>query len=262
MFVTEAGRGPAVLLIHGLGWSHALWHRVIAKLSGSYRVIAADTRGHASSAKPAGPYTMEQLTDDWAGILEACKVDRLAIVGVSQGGMIAMTLASREPDRVAALGLLGTASHFPEAAWARMQERGNVLREMGPRAAAEHTSRSVFSAKFALQHPAFLADFVENRLSASAPALGAATASLQGFDIRDRVSKVRCPVLIMHGTADGVIAHDSTAETSSVLPQAQTVLVEDAGHILPVESANLVETHLSRFLHANHCKPIGTAEAL
>lgn len=252
LFVTESGSGPAVLLIHGLGWSHALWHQTIKQLSTNYRVIAADSRGHGSSAKPDGPYSMQQMADDWLGILDACSVDRCAVFGVSQGGMIAMLLASSQPERIAALGLLGTSSYFPDKAWAGMEERGKVLREMGLRAAAEHTAKLVFSPTFALNNPSVLADFVENRLGASMSALGAATASLKGFDIRERLSEIRCPVLIMHGTADAVIALESAAETAKAIPQAEIMFVEQAGHILPVENPELVNTHLLSFLSVNY----------
>ena len=144
LFVTEAGQGQVVLLIHGLGWSHALWHRVMTKLSGDYRAIAGDTRGHGASEKSPGPYTMEQLATDWLAILDASGVERCAVIGLSQGGMIAMLLAMQAPERVAALGLLGTACHFPDQAWAGMEERSRIARAMGTRAAAEHTSRSLF----------------------------------------------------------------------------------------------------------------------
>ena len=248
LFVAEEGSGPVVLLIHGLGWSHAMWRGVIAKLSGQYRVIAGDTRGHGASEKSPGPYTMEQLAADWLGILDAAGVERCAVIGLSQGGMVAMLLAAMAPDRIAALGLLGTACHFPDAAWAGMQERGRIAREMGARAAAEHTSRTLFSPGFASQNPSLIAEFIENRLSASAAALGAATASLQGFDVRSRLSEVRVPVLIMHGTEDTVISAASAAETGRLLPQAETVMIEGAGHILPVERPDIVGAQLQRFL--------------
>lgn len=252
LFVAEAGRGPAVLLIHGLGWSHALWRGVMIGLSADYRVIAGDTRGHGASEKSPGPYTMEQLAADWLGIMDACGMERGAVVGLSQGGMIAMLLATMAPDRVAALGLLGTSCHFPDAAWAGMQERGKVAREMGWRAAAEHTSRSLFSPGFASRNPSLIADFIDNRTSVSASALEAATASLQGFDVRNSLSEVRVPVLIMHGTADTVIPPASAAETGRALPQAETVMIEGAGHILPVEQPDIVEKQLRRFLERHH----------
>lgn len=252
LFVAEAGNGPAVLLIHGLGWSHALWHGVMMNLSADYRVIAGDTRGHGASEKSPGPYTMGQLATDWLGVLDACDAERSAVIGLSQGGMIAMRLAAMAPDRVAALGLLGTSCHFPDEAWAAMQERSRVAREMGWRASAEHTSRSLFSPEFASRNPSLVADFIDNRAAASASALGAATASLQGFDVRNSLSGVRIPVLIMHGTADTVISPASAIETGRALPQAETVMIEGAGHILPVEQPDIVEKQIRRFLERHY----------
>jgi len=55
MFVVESGSGIPVVFIHGLGWTHALWHQLIPVFAKRYRIIAADTRGHGRSAKPPGP---------------------------------------------------------------------------------------------------------------------------------------------------------------------------------------------------------------
>jgi 3-oxoadipate enol-lactonase len=252
LFVSETGTGRPVVLVHGLGWSHALWHRVISQLSGRYRVIAGDTRGHGRSAKPAGPYTMGQLASDWAGVLDACNVDSCALIGLSQGGMIAMSLAAQFPERVAVMGLLATAAHFSDAAWKGMEERGKIAREIGIRAAAEQTATSLFSSDFAAQNPSLVKDFVENRVAAAAAALGAATQSLRGFDIRQQLPRLRCPVFIMHGTADRVIPVQSADEIKATLPHAELVREEGAGHILPVERPDDVEMSLARFLDRHY----------
>jgi 3-oxoadipate enol-lactonase len=252
LFVSDSGTGRPVVLVHGLGWSHALWHRVISQLSGRYRVIAGDTRGHGGSSKPAGPYTMRQLASDWAGVFDACNVDSCALIGLSQGGMIAMSLAAEMPERVAALGLLATAAHFSDDAWKGMEERGKIAREMGTQAAAEQTAKSLFSPGFAAAHSSLVKDFVENRVAASAAALGAAMQSLRGFDVRHHLSRLRCPVLVMHGTADKVIPISSAEEIKAAIPQAELVRLDGAGHMLPVERPDDVEMGLARFLDRHY----------
>ena len=68
MKVVEAGEGPAVLLIHGLGWDHSLWNPTVEQFSPRYRMIAVDTRGHGGTDKPAGPYDMATFARDYAAL--------------------------------------------------------------------------------------------------------------------------------------------------------------------------------------------------
>jgi 3-oxoadipate enol-lactonase len=248
LYVVEKGSGPVLLLLHGLGWSHALWGDLLEKLSERYRLIAGDSRGHGLSAKPPGPYSMDQMTADWVGVLNAAGINRFSVVGLSQGGMIAMRLAVTLPERVSALGLLATTSYFSEQEWAAMEERGKVALSGGPRAAAEHTAKAIFSKQFATENRGIISEFVDNRMAASMVGLRGAMAALRGFDVRSALPVVRCPALVMHGTADLVISPESAQQTVKLLPHADHVMVDGAGHILPVERPESVLQQLSRFL--------------
>jgi hypothetical protein len=66
MNIVEAGSGPPVLLLHGLGWDHSLWNPTVERLAKHYRAIAADTRGHGATDKPDGPYDMAMFARDTA----------------------------------------------------------------------------------------------------------------------------------------------------------------------------------------------------
>src|SRR5882757_9091642 len=82
--IMEAGSGPAVLLIHGLGWDHSLWNPTIERFASRYRLIAADTRGHGKTDKPDGPYDMEMFARDYAALADTLGLARICVIGLSQ----------------------------------------------------------------------------------------------------------------------------------------------------------------------------------
>src|SRR4026208_2382756 len=90
--IVEAGSGPSVLLLHGLGWDHSLWNPTVEKFAPKYRMIAADTRGHGATDKPDGPYDMEMFAHDYAALADALGLKRICVIGLSQGGMVAQKL--------------------------------------------------------------------------------------------------------------------------------------------------------------------------
>src|SRR2546426_4531611 len=99
LFVMDRGRGRALVFLHGLGWDHTLWHGVTQAFAHEYRVIAGDTRGHGRSAKPDGPYTIALFAEDWFAAFKNLRVRQACLIGFSQGGMIAQTLAVQHPER-------------------------------------------------------------------------------------------------------------------------------------------------------------------
>ena len=114
LHVEERGEGFPLLLIQGLGWSkwgsRAQWDDYAERR----RVLAFDNRGTGLSAKPEGTYTVEELADDAASVLDARGIASADVYGHSLGGFIALTLALRRPELVRSLVLVGTGPGGPE----------------------------------------------------------------------------------------------------------------------------------------------------
>ena len=133
--VSGRADGPAVVLSNSLGSTHVMWAPQLAELEERFMVIRYDTRGHGKSPVPAGPYSIDDLADDVIALLDGLGVERAHIVGLSLGGMTAMRLAARNPERVDRLVLLCTGAQLPPAeAWL---ERAATVREYGSGAVAE-----------------------------------------------------------------------------------------------------------------------------
>jgi pimeloyl-ACP methyl ester carboxylesterase len=110
-FFLEQGQGPPLLLLHGLGASSFSWRHTIPALSPQYRVLAPDLPAHGRTGPVAGgDYRLEALADGISDFLDRRSVEKAAVAGNSLGGGLALLLAHRYPERVAALILLAPAA--------------------------------------------------------------------------------------------------------------------------------------------------------
>src|SRR4029077_21119 len=133
MYYEEHGSGDPLLLVMGLAADSTAWMFQLPDFARHYRTIVFDNRGVGRSSKPAGPYTIHQMADDAAGLLDALDVRRAHVVGVSMGGMIAQELALRHPARVRGLVLGCT---FPEPDADSERQRQFSVAQLGGRITA------------------------------------------------------------------------------------------------------------------------------
>lgn len=110
----DAGRGHALLLIHGMAGSSATWREIIPQLSEKYRVIAPDLLGHGMSAKPRGDYSLGAFAVFLRDLLDELGVDRATVIGQSLGGGIAMQFTHQHRDYCERLALIGSGGLGPD----------------------------------------------------------------------------------------------------------------------------------------------------
>ncbi|MGW4248218.1 alpha/beta fold hydrolase [Nocardia sp. NPDC004722] len=108
------GDGPAVLLLHDLFRDSEMWAALRRDLAPDYRVLTVDSRGHGRTAAIEAEYTLWDLARDAWDLVEALGMDRVALGGHGQGGMVAQRMALQRPARVRALLLGDTDAAVPE----------------------------------------------------------------------------------------------------------------------------------------------------
>lgn len=120
--VLDEGRGPAVVLLHGFPVSKESWDAQAAALAAHARVVRMDLRGLGRSSATPGPYLMESLASDVAGVLEALGIERATIVGHSLGGYVAFAFYRLFAERCAGLGIVCSRATADDAAVAAARE--------------------------------------------------------------------------------------------------------------------------------------------
>jgi len=104
----ERGDGPTILFLHGHPFSRAMWSTQLDVLSDEFRALAPDLPGYGDSAPLAETMSMRGFADTVVGLLDARRVERATIVGLSMGGLVAMELGLAYPERVHGLVLAAT----------------------------------------------------------------------------------------------------------------------------------------------------------
>src|SRR5205823_6707266 len=104
----RVGTGPAVLLVHGWTFNRTVWERQVVALRDRHMAITVDLRGHGEASHPRTGYSVAAMAADLEHLVRALAVPRIALVGWSMGGVVAIELAQRLGERVSALGLVCT----------------------------------------------------------------------------------------------------------------------------------------------------------
>jgi len=232
----EAGQGSPVLLLHGLGGSHEMWLPILPELAQSYRVIAADHRGHGASDKPRGQYTIRLFAHDWLALMEALKLNRAHLLGLSMGGAIAMRLAVEAPHRVRSLILIDTWAYPHPEFLAMLRQRLEKLAAGDPAAYAEAAIPQVYSPRFIQANPQAMADYRARVARANPDSLRSAIGACMSHDMHGALRRIQAPTLVIVGSDDRLVPPSHSEYLQRAIPRASLKVIEGSGHIPHLEA--------------------------
>src|SRR3990172_8309870 len=203
------GRGEPVLLIMGLGANATAWVMQIPELSVEYRVIAFDNRGSGRSGKPDGAYSIAQMADDAALLLDELSIHSAHVFGMSMGGMIAQELALRHPERVRTLILGGTMPGGPMSVMAgpRLIQQWIAAAPLPLPQAIEAGLTFLYSDEFvASNRERLIQRSLENaHLLPPGHALQKQIMAVIAFNAYGRLQEIHVPTLVLTGTHDKIV---------------------------------------------------------
>jgi 3-oxoadipate enol-lactonase len=248
--VFEAGEGPAVVLLHGLGGAASNWTAVAPALAERARVVVPELPGHGgSSALPAPVATLDAYADRVAGVLDAPAV----VAGHSLGGLVALRLASRHPQLVRGVVLAGSAGI---SSGTRRGQRALAIASLIQPGKRIAPLRRLVSERRVLRELAFgfvsVADprALEARV-AEAFLAGAAlhTGVREAADalVRTDPKRVTVPALVLHGARDRMVPLRDAFGYARLL-DAPLRVIADCGHLLIGERPRAVVDAISSVL--------------
>jgi len=255
------GRGPAVVLVHGLGGFAESWRHNIGSLAARATVYAIDLPGFGRSAKPRAAYSLAFFARTLHAFLDGVGVTHASLVGHSLGAAVAVTYALTRPARVERLALLSGC--VPGFAWrpgwrARVMATpgvGEALALCGCAALYRAAIAKCFHAP-APEEVAFLVGCeYAARTSAAARAawLGTVRSVTTDFvdrrvDYRRAIATLDLPVLLVHGRQDPAIPAAHCADAAAGFPRASARWLDACGHFPHIEHAQVVNGWLADFL--------------
>jgi len=240
LFYVEHGTGEAVILLPGLGGDHFLWHRQIPALASHFRVLALDNRGAGQSDAPDVPYSIEQMADDVAGLLDALGIARAHLIGASMGGFIVQMFALRHPHRLHRLILCCTSFGGPNVAPMPSESLAVFTQRTGdPETDLRRGWAVSVTERFLREHPEALEEYVAWRVAHPQPlhAYQRQLAAAMAFNLAARVHEIRAPTLIAHGVEDRVVPVENARRLHARIPHSRLVLFPEAGHLFFIEQA-------------------------
>jgi pimeloyl-ACP methyl ester carboxylesterase len=244
---------PPLLIISGITDYTAKCEWQAANLASDIFVVTFDNRGAGRSSTPTPGYTIADMADDAARLLDVLQIDSTAVFGFSMGGMIALNLALRQPRRVSRLILGCTTAGgrlFVRPEEAVVQSLASPVSSGDKRQDCLNGLRISASERFAIEHPEEIERLVDLAVANPQTPLGytGQFAAVLAHDVADRLAEISVPTLVLHGGADSLIPLENGRLLADNIPGARFILYPGAGHLFFIERAAAVNDDIRRFL--------------
>jgi pimeloyl-ACP methyl ester carboxylesterase len=229
MYYAVYGEGEPVLLIHG-GLGHAdVWGFQVPALAQDHKVIVADSRGHGRSTRSEQPFGYELMADDYLALLDHLGIEKAALVGWSDGGVIGLDIAIRHPERLSGLYAVG-ANYVPEGIKETFGTEPTFNAAM-ERMSADYARLSPTPGEFD--------PFVEQISQMWATQPHYTKEQLQALPVR---------TVIFSGDHDEAVKLEHTEEMAELIPNARLEIMKDASHFAMWQQPEAFNASVENFL--------------
>jgi 3-oxoadipate enol-lactonase len=239
---------PWLMFSNSLATDLGMWDAEAARFAKSYRVLRYDTRGHGGSDASPAPYDLALLADDARGLIDLVGAKKVAFVGLSLGGMTALGLALKYPERLRGIAVCAARAGLPPNFAALWEPRIRLAREQGMAALIDTTLERWFTEGLRAKNPAFLDNVRQMIRRTSVEGYVGCVGALLGLNYMDRLPQIRLPALFMAGAQDVAAPVDHMQAMHRAVAGSQFLAIDPAGHLFNLEQPETTGRALEQFL--------------
>jgi 3-oxoadipate enol-lactonase len=248
---------PVIILIHGFPFNKSMWNKQVETLIENYRVIAYDVRGHGNSDAGSEDFSIELFVRDLLSLMDALKIEKATLIGLSMGGYIALNAIINFPKHFDALILCDTTcmSDSPEA----KEKRMNTIESIKAKGIEQYASESV-KKLFAPESFVTSKDQIDriktmimdtSQLSLTRTLLALSNRT----DTCNKLAEIAVPVLIMVGKEDQITPPSAAHLMQENIKGSILKIVEHAGHLCNIENTYEFNNYLMDFVSSVNQRP-------
>jgi len=251
IYYQEAGSGPDVILLHGLGGDSTNWAATLPALAAKFHVIVPDQVGFGRSDKPMIDYRIGTLVDFLNAFYKKVGISRATLVGNSLGGWVAMDFALAHPDKVNRLVLVDSAGYSQKRTGGPPLTRELLLALNPATIAGEKQLMSLvfYNKAFATDQIAEQALMLHLRKNDSYTIDRFIDSILRGEDLVDgKLGAIKAPTLVIWGREDALVPLAAGKALAEDIPGAESVILDSCGHVPQAECAGPFNAALLKYL--------------
>jgi aminoacrylate hydrolase len=252
LYYEDAGAGPPLMLVPGLGGQGSFWISQVPVFSRDFRTVVHDHRGAGRSTHSRITYSIEQMADDTLRLMDALGIGAAHVVGHSTGGAIGQRIALDHPDRLRSLVLSATWAG-PDAYFRRVFEsRRQTLVDSGIEAYLRASVLFQATPRWVSDNDEFITDIHRVTAAASAPVevLVSRIDAILRHDCRSRLLEIRVPTLVIVARDDVITPVFYSEELAGRIPGAKLVVLDGGGHYAPAISSEPYNAAVGQFLRS------------
>lgn len=251
LFYEIKGTGEPLVLISGLLCDHSYWSLIIPSLTSQYQVIRIDNRGMGRSSAPDSPYTVRQMADDVAALLDHLGIDRVNIGGHSMGGQIAQEFVLAYPQKAQSLMLLSSLAKGDELFNSIISTWGELPRHLDWRLYQQVVLPWIFTDAF-YSIPGMIEQLIEFAVhypfAPKSHSIYHHSRAIVDCDTTKKLQNILCPTLVLVGNQDILTPVKFSQKLAQAIPHAELIVLDHGGHGFLIESPDAVTAAMLKFL--------------
>ncbi len=246
----QMGGVPVLIFIHGFPFNKSMWYKQMSEFKDKFRVISYDVRGHGNTEEGDAAFTIDLFALDLIGFMDALKIDKAILCGLSMGGYIALRAITNFPERVEGLILSDTncIADTPEAKEKRLKSI-DTIKENGMEWYADVSAKNLFAPGSFTTNTAEIEFVKEMILNTSQKSI---YHTLQALSTRketcSKLLQIKVPVLILVGKEDKITPPEASQRMHETIVGSFLKIIKGAGHLSNLENSTEFNDQLRKFL--------------